>query len=224
MNIDRHRRLESAIRREYDSLAAHYDERWRRYIDETLNAVTTGLMLEGQERILDVPCGTGELSRRLLDIWPRLDIVGADISPGMLDQAKEKDERRRVSWVEAPVVELPFAEDEFDCVICVNSFHYFSEPEKALSEFRRVVRPDGKLVLLDWCDDYISCKLCSLWLRWTDAAFYRTYSLRACQSFATQADLHVVTAERFRVRRIWGMMRLVSRPKPKKVSGTFLVD
>jgi ubiquinone/menaquinone biosynthesis C-methylase UbiE len=212
MNADRHQQGESAVRREYDRLAERYDKRWRAYIDASLNMLLDDLELEGDERIIDIACGTGELAWQMLEKWPNLDIVGVDISPKMLGQARAKDAKRRVEWVEAAVAELPFAENEFDCVLCANSFHCFSEPEKALLEFRRVVRPDGQLVLVDWCDDYLSCKLCSLWLRWTDPAFFRTHSLRACRRFATQAGMHVVAAERFRVSWLWGMMRLVSRP------------
>jgi ubiquinone/menaquinone biosynthesis C-methylase UbiE len=203
---------ESIVRREYDRLAHYYDERWRHYIDGSLNAVLAGLQLQGHERVLDVPCGTGELPQRLLQRWPNLDLIGVDISPGMLAQAREKVDNEQVTLVEASVSELPFSDNEFDCVICANSFHYFPEPEKAILEMRRVLNPNGKLVLVDWCDDYISCKLCGLWLRWTDPAFHQIYAIRTCQRFASQAGLEVVTADRFRVNFLWGMMRLVSCP------------
>lgn len=96
-------------------------------------------------------------------------------------------------------------------VICANSFHYFSAPEQSLQEMRRVFQPDGSRILVDWCDDYLTCKACSVWLRWIDPAFHRTYSLRSFRSLATQAGSRVNDADRFRVGWLCGTMRLVCR-------------
>lgn len=201
----------NAVRQEYDRLADEYDRRWQRYIDATMKAVLEVVKFEGREKILDIPCGTGALERRLLEKWPNLRITGADISPGMLRQAKSKEADAKVKWVNAEVSRLPFVDGEFDCVICANSFHYFSTPEESLEEIRRVLRPEGMLILVDWCDDYLTCKLCSVWLRWTDSAFHRTYSLQSCMSMAVQTGFEVERSNRFRVNWLWGMMRLVCR-------------
>ncbi len=100
----------------------------------------------------------------------------------MLRQAIGKGIAERIGWVQAEASKLPLADATFDWVVCANSFHYFRQPESALAEVRRVLRPGGSLVLVDWCDDYVTCKLCSWWLRWTDAAFFRTYALGECQA------------------------------------------
>lgn len=199
------------VRQEYDRIAAAYDRRWRPYIDATLKTVLEAVQFEGHETILDVPCGTGELERRLLAKSPQLQITGADLSPGMLQQAGKKDSQQRVKWIEADVVSLPLPDDEFDYIICANSFHYFRRPEKSLEELRRVLHPEGTFILVDWCDDYLSCKVCSLWLRWTDAAFYRTHSLRDCRSLLEREGFQIVAADRFRINWIWGLMRIVCR-------------
>ena len=160
----------------YDRLAPIYDRRWRSYGDATLRAVLDALDCRGDERILDVACGTGELEGRLLARWPALRIVAADLSSGMLNQAVEKDNERHVFWIHADVANLPLADNSFDFVFCSSSFHYFRSPTRSLREMYRVLRPGGALVCMDWCDDYLTCKACSWWLRWTDSAFYRTYA------------------------------------------------
>lgn len=197
------------VRKEYDRLAPIYDRRWRPYIDATLQAVIEAVRFEGREQVLDVACGTGELERLLLNRWPELRITGADLSPGMLEQAKAKDFAGNVNWVQADAASLGFSDQHFDCVICANSFHYFPRPLDALRGMRRVLRPQGTLLLVDWCDDYIACKLCSLWLRWTDPAFYQTYSLRACGEMLSEAGFQATDASRFRTGLVWGMMRFV---------------
>jgi ubiquinone/menaquinone biosynthesis C-methylase UbiE len=198
-------------RREYDRLAAEYDRRWRPYIDATLTAVLEAVQLNGSEILLDVPCGTGELARRLLPRYPGLRIIGADISLDMLRQADAKAIGRQASWLEADVARLPLRDGSFDVVVCANSFHYFPFPEESLREFKRVLKADGTLVLVDWCDNYLTCKLCSLWLKWTDPAFRRMYSLRDCRTLLEDAGFQVESLHRFRVNWLWGMMRVVCR-------------
>jgi ubiquinone/menaquinone biosynthesis C-methylase UbiE len=200
-----------AVQVEYDRLAAFYDRRWRQYIDATLTIVEAVVKCDGHERILDVPCGTGELEQRLLTRWPGLSIVGVDLSHEMLKQAQSKSMPDFVEWIRADVCALPLADQTFDWVICANSFHYFHSPGTALRELTRVLRPNGQLVLVDWCDDYLTCKICSLWLRWEDPAFYRTSSLHQCRSQLEQAGLIVEDGQHFRVGWIWGMMRFVCR-------------
>ena len=202
----------AAVREEYDRLAEDYDRRWSRYVEETLRAVLDSVRFRGDERVLDVACGTGELQRRLLERWPALSLVGCDLSEGMLRQASAKDSGGRVTWINSDAARIPFVDESFDAVICANSFHYFRAPGECLREGRRVLRSVGRLILVDWCDDYVSCKVCSAWLRWTDPAIHRTYSLRECRSLLTSAGFEIEEAHRFRVGWIWGMMRLVGRP------------
>ncbi|HEV3443042.1 MAG TPA: methyltransferase domain-containing protein [Gemmataceae bacterium] len=200
-----------AVRQQYDRLATKYDRRWRSYVDATLQAVADCIPIRGQERVLDVACGTGELERLLLARWPALQVAGTDLSRGMLCQAVTKEGNRRASWVQAEATRLPFPDHAFDSAICANSFHYFRSPMKALAEVHRVLHEHGWFVLVDWCDDYLTCKLCSLWLRLTDPAFCRAYRMSACRSLLEDAGFTVVQAERFRVGWLWGMMRFLCR-------------
>ncbi|MBL8797489.1 MAG: class I SAM-dependent methyltransferase [Planctomycetia bacterium] len=196
---------------EYNKLASTYDRKWRAYIDATLRAIVEGGQFQGQERVLDIACGTGELERRLLSHWPNLFMVGVDVSRKMLDRAAAKNQSSRVAWVQAEVARLPFPDQSFDHAICANSFHYFPSPAQSLHEIRRIVRPAGQFVLVDWCDDYLSCKLCSLWLRLTEPAFCATYTLRSCQSLLEQSGFTVIHTDRFRAGWLWGMMQIVCR-------------
>jgi ubiquinone/menaquinone biosynthesis C-methylase UbiE len=127
----------------------------------------------------------------------------------MLEQAKSKNAGGNATWVQADVAALPHPSKQFECVICANSFHYFPHPREALREMRRVLQPGGRLVLVDWCDDYLACKICSLWLRWTDRAFQQTYSLGACEGLLRTAGFQIVDSSRFRTGWLWGLMTFV---------------
>ncbi|HWB12970.1 MAG TPA: methyltransferase domain-containing protein [Pirellulales bacterium] len=198
------------VRRSYDRLAPTYDSRWRKYIDATLALAIEPLELTGDERVLDVACGTGELERRLFERWPALGVTGVDVSPNMLRHAAEK--RTPASLLATEAHRLPFDEASFDAVICANAFHYFRQPDKSLAEMRRVLRPEGRLVLVDWCDDYLSCKLCSFWLHWADPAFHRTYTKRACRRMVEQSGFVVEAAFHRRIDWLWGLMCVIAVP------------
>jgi hypothetical protein len=78
-----------------------------------------------------------------------------------------------------------------------------------LHEFQRSLVSTGTLVLVDWCDDYLMCKLCSLWLKLTDPDFFCTYTMRACREMLQEAGFCVAHSERFKVGWLWGMMMFV---------------
>ncbi len=199
----------------YDRLAGEYDRRWRHYIDRTVGAAAAWMDLAPDERLLDVACGTGELVRALgVD---RAQVVGCDISLGMLLRARDKVAGR---WVQADASRLPLPDASFDRVACVNSFHYFPSPSAAVRELRRVVRPAGTVLLVDWCDDFLTCKLCAAWLRLTDEAFHRMDGLADCRARLEAAGLEVLRADRFRTGWLWGLMRFEARPLGSAASET----
>ncbi len=98
--------------------------------------------------ILDVPCGGGvALSRLRPDRQVRY--VAADISATMLGRA-ERNARGRglttIEFVETDIAAMPFADDEFDVVLCFNGLHCLPAPDRAVAEMARVLRGEGRLV------------------------------------------------------------------------------
>jgi ubiquinone/menaquinone biosynthesis C-methylase UbiE len=196
------------VRRTYDRLASEYDVRWRRYTKATVDAALRHVTFTGHEHVLDIGCGTGAMTTRLLERWPGVSVTGVDISLLMLAQARAK---ARSHWVQANAGRLPFRAGSFDAVTCANSFHFFHSPRATLAEIHRVLRPTGQLVLVDWCDDYLTCKLCGLWLRWTDRAFHRAYTAHSCRKLLDESGFVVLNQARFRVDWLWGLMQFVCR-------------
>jgi len=192
---------------QYDRLAAIYDLRWRTYILNTLTFLYNWEQIESQATVLDVACGTGEFERLLLDKNPTQKITGIDISEKMLSVAQEKFVAYpNVEFHQASVNLLPFESHSFDVVVCANAFHYFDQPQVALAEIKRVLKPNGKLVILDWNKDYFVCKILDWVLQIFDSAHQQCY---------TQAELHrLLVAAHFNIRRatkvrfgvIWGLM------------------
>jgi arsenite methyltransferase len=116
--------------------------------------VREALAAQPGERILDAGCGPGFYVAELADIVGEDgSVAGADESADMLGLAAARSEGRpNVSFEEAKVTELPFADGEFDAAICVQVLEYVPEVDVALAELLRVLRPGGRLVVwdVDW--------------------------------------------------------------------------
>nr|WP_241175207.1 class I SAM-dependent methyltransferase [Natronolimnobius sp. AArcel1] len=119
--------------------------------DDTRTALSP-LTLESRERILDVGCGTGELSHVLADECPSdCEVIGCDVDPTLLEFARE-----HVPVVAGNALELPFADDAFDLVVCQALLINLPDPAAAVTEFARVssdlvaaVEPDNGAVEID---------------------------------------------------------------------------
>lgn len=94
-----------------------------------------GMMRGIKGEVLDVGCGTGIIS----ELYPHLDIMGADISRGMLKYHKG-------TYVVAPAEDLPFNSNSFDAVVCRSLLHHLPDCEAGLKEIKRVLKPGGKFV------------------------------------------------------------------------------
>jgi ubiquinone/menaquinone biosynthesis C-methylase UbiE len=195
---------------EYAKAAKHYDEKWAFYVEATTRETLRRLPLSAASRVLDVGCGTGELLRRVRANVPDAVLAGLDPVPEMLDVAREKLSGRddlRVGYADR----LPWNAGTFDVVVSCNMFHYISEPLTALREMARVLRPTGALVLTDWCDDYFACRICNLYLRLTNRAFYKTYRQAECLELLKVAGYEVQSFERYKISWLWGLMTAGAR-------------
>jgi ubiquinone/menaquinone biosynthesis C-methylase UbiE len=98
--------------------------------------------------VLDIPCGGGFAFRVLRPGQP-VRYVAADISPYMLERAREVARRMRtqdlMEFVEADVTALQFADNSFDLCVTYNGLHCLPDPRAALSELARVLKPGGTL-------------------------------------------------------------------------------
>lgn len=136
---------------DWNALARCYDAltKLRPYI-EMVNMVTRQAET-ADGPILDAGCGTGNIFTRL-HYCPSLSqtsIVGMDASTVMLAQAKQKYTRSRTVLVQGDLdASLPFPDNSFGCVVCVNVLYAVANPASTLSELYRVLRRGGKLIVV----------------------------------------------------------------------------
>lgn len=111
--------------------------------------------LRGGERVLDIACGTGELSRAFATATPPpKSVTGADYTDEMLDTARAKPAipapAATVRYEHADAMALPYADASFDVVSIAFGIRNVSDPTKAVREFRRVLAPAGRLIILEF--------------------------------------------------------------------------
>jgi demethylmenaquinone methyltransferase/2-methoxy-6-polyprenyl-1,4-benzoquinol methylase len=142
-----------AIRSMFDRIAPVYDAmnrvmtagldvRWRRLAAES--AVRRG------DRVLDAACGTGDLAIADLKAGAAT-VVGLDFSEQMLARARKKTALRKdvLEWVQGDMLALPFEDASFDAATVGFGVRNVADLPLALRELRRVLRPDGRLAILE---------------------------------------------------------------------------
>jgi demethylmenaquinone methyltransferase/2-methoxy-6-polyprenyl-1,4-benzoquinol methylase len=100
------------------------------------------------DRVLDVATGTGDLAIELAKrVTPGGEVVGSDFSEGMLEHARLKAPALR--WERGDALALPYGDDEFQAATVGFGARNFGDLEKGIGEMARVVRPGGKVVVLE---------------------------------------------------------------------------
>jgi demethylmenaquinone methyltransferase/2-methoxy-6-polyprenyl-1,4-benzoquinol methylase len=138
-----------AVRTMFDRIAPVYDAmnrimtagldvRWRR--------LTAQSVVRAGDRVLDGACGTGDLA--LADLRAGAGrVTGVDFSEPMLERARRKS--ARVEWVRGDLLALPFADATFDAATVGFGVRNVADLEQALRELRRVLKPGGRLGILE---------------------------------------------------------------------------
>ena len=153
---ERVRRMFAAIAPSYDlNNRLHSfgrDQAWRR-------AAVKLADLKRSDSVLDVACGTGDLTRAFADAGAAI-VVGLDFTAEMLDIARTKPlgstagspVTNTISYVQGDAMALPFDDASFEVVSIAFGIRNVSDPAKALREFRRVLRPGGRLIVLEFSE------------------------------------------------------------------------
>jgi ubiquinone/menaquinone biosynthesis C-methylase UbiE len=110
------------------------------------------LDLKPDWKVLDVFCGTGQLTRAIASLLePKMGVaIGVDLHWSMLSHAAAHQHIRHfpnLFYVRGDIQRLPFQDQTLDAIVCTTALHLLADPERLLNDFFRITRPQGKLVI-----------------------------------------------------------------------------
>lgn len=144
------------------------------------------------DTVLECACGTGLLTLPMAQKCKKL--IATDYSVGMLRQTKKKVAKYSNTKVrKASILEVPFKENKFDVVVAANVIHLLDEPDKAISELKRVCKPNGKIILPTYINNekknsIIAAKLLSV----LGVKIKRQFNLASYKEFITSHNISQV--------------------------------
>ena len=158
--------------------------------------------LNGSERVLDVATGGGHTAFALAPY--AAEVVALDLTQPMLAVARKEAETRgltNISYVAGDAHELPFANESFDVVTCRHAPHHFPRIQQAVSEWARVLKPGGKLLLVDSAspEEAEAAAVLHEIESLRDPSHMRNHSLTEWTAYLNTAGFHVSSA------REWGL-------------------
>jgi len=139
--------IAEAVRRDYSRLAADYARRWRAFntvVREWVLARWPDGLAAGA-RVLDLGCGPGAFLAAVAERDPALALVGLDLTPALLKQARRRAPSAML--VEADAEALPFRDGAFDVVCSLNVLHHLRDPERHAAVLAGLCRPGGTVFL-----------------------------------------------------------------------------
>jgi ubiquinone/menaquinone biosynthesis C-methylase UbiE len=142
----------SSSTRFFDGWARSYDRRGLQAVAyrPIHDAVLARLDDVSPSTVVDLGCGTGQLTRRLVERFPEATVVAVDLSPGMLAKAAGRLDAisaGHAAIVCADATRLPVAPASIDVVVCTESFHWYRDQARTLDGLAEFVRPGGRLLI-----------------------------------------------------------------------------
>lgn len=139
-----------SVKDQFDRNARHYLGTSQMADSELLDLIVQCARPHPEDRVLDVACGAGFLTCALARRVERAE--GVDLSGAMLKEAGNHARSLGLSntgFRQGDSAALPFENQSFDIVTCKLALHYFPDPDRAIGEMKRVVKPGGRIVLID---------------------------------------------------------------------------
>lgn len=173
-----HARLARLNEKRWDARAKVYDKLLARfYFHFTQKPVVSLLNLHENPCFLDIGCGPGWAVRYAGSLAKNKGkFYGIDISSKMIEKAEKNCAGyENIYFYKADAAALPFESDFFDFIMCTNSFHFYFSPSKVLNEVYRVLKPGGKIYILDVTADGFYGKMVK-WLRKKERGFVKRHS------------------------------------------------
>jgi malonyl-CoA O-methyltransferase len=129
--------------------------------DDRMASVLKEIGNANGKRILDAGCGKGRYSILLKKEFPQAEIVAMDVSTEMLSQIPAN-----IIKINRGILDMPFADNYFDFVICIEALEHVVQIETGIKELLRVIKPGGKLIVIDKNKNKLGMLETPTWEKW----------------------------------------------------------
>jgi ubiquinone/menaquinone biosynthesis C-methylase UbiE len=192
-NEFKHTQLNEA---KWDKWAKSLDDKgWiNNYLRKAQSELISLLDIKENMCFLDIGCGTGwALGQIAILLNGKGQFYGADLSPKMIDKAKENFKSEdNFHFIKANAESIPLDSDFFDIIICTNSFHHYLNPVKALKEMQRLLKSGGKIYILDPTADWWLIKPIDKLINLLEPEHVKIYSTKEFQRLFVNSGLKYV--------------------------------
>lgn len=133
------------------------------------------------DRIVEVGCGKGRFLKAIREAHPNTECTGVDISPKLLAEVP-----REIRTLEGPLECVPLDDDSFDLAFSVEAIEHSANPEAAVAELIRIVKPGGWVAIIDKQQSHWGELECPPWERWPKAGYLRSLLARGCDDVSVR--------------------------------------
>ncbi|HEU4859348.1 MAG TPA: class I SAM-dependent methyltransferase [Chitinophagaceae bacterium] len=132
------------------SIPANYERYLGPFLFEPYALDLVSRLQDKYSDILEIACGTGRVTKHLARSVKHDTLTATDLNADMIDVAKEMVNDKRIRWMYADAMDLPFDDESFDLVVMQFGIMFFPDKEKGLKEAYRVLKNGGKLIYNTW--------------------------------------------------------------------------
>ncbi len=184
-------------KKKWDARAGTYDEKRFDYFRWMQKRLVSLIDLKEGQRLLDMGCGTGWAIKYAAGLVNgNGEFYGVDLSPKMIEKATTNAAGlKNIHFVQANTEALPFEDNFFDTIICSNSFHHYFNPKKVLSEVRRVLKPGGRIYILDVTSDGLIARSINRRAQKKESEHVKFYNSKEFDTFFIGAKLHHIASQ-----------------------------
>lgn len=182
----------------FDKIAADYNQSWAgKWSALMYEDVMAKINQQPFVSLLDVGCGTGNILTKVLEQHQDVQACGLDFSPRMVAKATESlAEKAQIVLGDAD--HLPWLENSFDVLICNSSFHHYPEPLNVLTEMKRVLKPEGRLIIAEPLWSSLTRFFINIYLKtpFNQEGDVRVYSRKELVNMLSKCDFRNIVWER----------------------------
>lgn len=180
----------------YNKRASSYEKKWKAYLDHTHQAFLQNIETSENDKILDISGGTGLLAQMLIERNVSFKhLIINDPSGPMLDIARRRlSDEQRIGFSNDRAERLNFEANQFTHIFCLNAFHFYTDQQRVLNRCYAMLRPGGRLYLLDWNRTGFFCMVNQL-ISWLASDYIDTRSLNEINQLLDKSEFETLNTK-----------------------------